>query len=130
MTLKNLTHIGATAIMVAGMAAGLATNAVAQTTTQEQVQDRDQDRIYGSQFMTPQERTEYMNRMRSAKTEQERETLRLEHYKRMQDRARDKGVTLPNDPPKRAGSTGSGPGMNPGTGMAPGGGMGPGGKAR
>ena len=88
----------------------------AQDQTQAQDQIRDQD-IYGSQLMTVQERNEYRNKMRSAKTAQERERIRAEHHEQMQVRAKDRGVTLPDQPP-----AGRGPGMGPG-----GGGMGPGG---
>ena len=89
--------------------------------TKSKVQDRDQDRIYGSQLMTKQERNEFRNRMRSAKTAEEREQIRAEHHERMMVRAKERGVTLPDDPPAR------GSGMGPGGAMAPGGGMGPGG---
>lgn len=91
-----------------------------QTRTQDQVRDRD---IYGSQLMTPQERANYRKRMQSAKTVQEREQIRAEHHKQMQARAKERGVTLPDQPPARGG--GMGPGMG-GGGMG-GGGMGPGG---
>jgi hypothetical protein len=80
--------------------------------------------IYGSQLMTQQERNEYSARMRAAKTPQERETLRAEHHNAMQARAKERGVTLPEQPPAGAGP-GKGTGMGPGAGMGPGGGMGP-----
>ena len=86
----------------------------AQTQTQEQ--------IYGSELMTPQERADYQARMRAAKTQQEREAIRLEHHKQMQERARAQGKTLPDTPPADRGP-GMGPGMGPGGGM-----MGPGGR--
>ena len=92
-----------------------------QDKDQTKSKDRDQDRIYGSQLMTKQERNEFRNRMRSAKTAQEREQIRAEHHERMMVRAKERGVTLPDDPPARGG------GMGPGGAMAPGGGMGPGG---
>lgn len=79
--------------------------------------------IYGSQIMTPEERAEHRNRMRSAKTLEEREQVRSEHHKLMVERARERGVTLPEEPPMRGGM-GSGGGMGLGGGMAPGGGMG------
>lgn len=78
--------------------------------------------IYGSQLMTQQERADYRARMRSLRTAQERERFRLEHHERMRERARARGVTLPDEPPARGGR-GMGPG---GQGMGPGGG-GPGG---
>ena len=84
----------------------------------------DQDeQIYGSQLMTQQERTEYHAKMRTAKTTQEREQIRKEHHEQIQERAKERGVTLPDEPPGRGG--GMGPG---GGGMGPGGGgMGSGG---
>ena len=72
--------------------------------------------IYGSQLMTQQERTEYRAKMSAAKTVGEQEQIRKEHHEQMQERARARGVTLPDEPPARGG------GMGPG-----GGGMGPGG---
>lgn len=91
----------------------------AQDQTKAQVQIRDQD-IYGSQMMTVQERNEYRNKMRAAKTAQERERIRAEHHEQMKVRAKERGMTLPDEPP-----AGRGPGMGPG-----GGGMGPGGSGR
>ncbi|MBI1423083.1 MAG: hypothetical protein GC149_06430 [Gammaproteobacteria bacterium] len=85
-----------------------------QTRDQLQTQDklRDQDRIYGSQLMTQQERIEYRNRMRTATTAEERLRIRNEHHKLMQERARERGVSLPDMPPAR----GMGGGMGPGGG--------------
>lgn len=98
----------------------------AQTQTQDRIQSQTQERIYGSQLMTRQERVEYRARMRAAKTAEEREQIRLEHHKQMQERARERGVTLPDMPPAYGGGMGpGGGGMGPGGGM--GGGMGPGG---
>src|SRR3989344_5573541 len=87
----------------------------------------DQNQIYGSQLMTQQERNEYSNRMRAAKTEQEREQIRKEHHEQMKIRAKEKGVTLPDEPPARGRGMGPGKGMGPGGGPGGGaGGMGPG----
>ena len=80
--------------------------------------------IYGSQLMTQQERLEYRERLRNTHTQQEREQLRLQHHREMQERARERGVTLP-DTPRR--STGPGPGAGPGAGPGPGTGGGTGG---
>lgn len=81
-----------------------------QGRSSEQSQDRERDRdrdverlqypIYGSQLMSEREREMHRSKMRSFKTEQEREAYRLNHHKLMQDRARAKGVTLPEEPPK------------------------------
>jgi len=80
-----------------------------------------EERVYGYELMSPQERDDYQARMRAAKTEQEREQIRLEHHKQMQERAKAQGKTLPDMPPA---------GYGPGGGMGPGGGkgMGSGGK--
>lgn len=111
-----------------GLALGIPVQAMAQAqsrqqteaTQQTQTQTQEQERIYGYELMTPQERSDYQTRMRAAKTAQEREAIRLEHHKQMQERARAQGKTLPDMPP-----TNRGPGM-----MGPGGGgmMGPGGR--
>ena len=84
--------------------------------------------------MTNQERIEHRNKLRAAKTAEEREQIRLQHHEQMQLRAKEQGVTLPDDPPVRGGGQGRrmGPGggmggMGPGGGMGGMGGMGPGG---
>ncbi len=90
-----------------------------QTQDKDQIQDR---QIYGSQLMTQQERNEYRTRMRAAKTAEEREQIRKEHHEQMKTRAKEKGVTLPDEPPARGMGGGMGPG---GGGMGPGMGGGP-----
>lgn len=66
--------------------------------------------------MNDKERNEYRKRMRAAKTEQEREKIRGEHHERMVARAKEKGVTLPDEPLMKGG------GMGPGGGPRGGGG--------
>ncbi len=78
--------------------------------------------VYGSQLMTPQERLEYRNQMRSMKTQEERNAFRLDHHRKMQERAKEKGVSLPDDPP--AGGAGMGPRRDSGMGAGMGGGRG------
>jgi hypothetical protein len=77
--------------------------------------------IYGSQLMTNQERIEHRNKLRAAKTVEEREQVRLEHHEQMKLRARERGAVLPDEPPAQGG--GMGRSMGPGGGM---GGMGAG----
>jgi len=96
-----------------------------QTRQQDQVRTQNQEQVYGSQLMTQQERTAYQARMRAAKTQEERERIRAEHHEQMKVRAKERGVTLPDEPPARGG--GMGPG---GGGMGPGGGMGGGPRGR
>lgn len=87
-------------------------------------QDNAQEQIYGSQLMTQQERAEYQAKMRAAKTAEERDQIRREHHALMRERAKARGVTLPDEPPARGGGMGPSGGMGPGSGMGPGGGMG------
>jgi Na+-translocating ferredoxin:NAD+ oxidoreductase RnfG subunit len=82
-----------------------------------QTQTKDQERIYGSELMTQKERNEYRDRMRRAKTDQEREKIRNQHHEQMLARAKERGVKIPDEPPAKGG------GMGPvGGGMGPGGG--------
>ena len=77
--------------------------------------------VYGWQLMTEQERSEHRAKMRSFQTEQEREAYRLEHHKQMQARARERGITLP-DQPTPMGKGMRGPREGAGQGMGGGGG--------
>ncbi|HET7393661.1 MAG TPA: hypothetical protein VFK25_07705 [Candidatus Binatia bacterium] len=96
-----------------------------------QTQTKDQEPIYGSELMTEKERSEYRERMRSAKTQQEREKIRSEHHDRMLARAKERGLTIPDQPPAKGAGTGPGGGMGPGAGgMGPGSGSGKGGGPR
>jgi hypothetical protein len=70
---------------------------------------------YGYQLMTPQERAEHQEKMRSLKTEQEREAYRMEHHKQMKERAKQRGVKLPEEPGPH------GKGKEQGNRMGPGG---------
>jgi len=85
-------------------------------------QDQAQVQIYGSQLMTGAERTEYQTKMRTLKTDKERDAFRVDHHDKMKVRAAEKGVTLPNSPP----AAGTGPKANSGLGVGPGSGMGAG----
>jgi len=78
------------------------------------------EKVYGWQLMTEQERTEHREKMQSFKTEQEREQYRKEHHKKMEKRAKQQGVTLPDRPMPR----GKGMGAGEGRGDGPGGGKG------
>lgn len=118
------------ALMAAGMLltmAGAGMTADRQRIQERaQVQTQDQEQIYGSELMTPEERAVYGDRMRAATTDQERENIRREHHEQMRERAEQRGVTIPEEPPDRGMGRGMGPGggMGGGTGSGPGGGMG------
>lgn len=59
---------------------------------------REPDMVYGYELMTPQERIDYMGRLHNARTLDEREKIRMEHYRLMQERAKKRGETLPGAP--------------------------------
>lgn len=90
------------------------------------------DQPYGWQLMTPEERAAHCNAMRAAQTPEQREQLRAAHHAQMVERARERGITLPDQPPQGRGpgagcrGMGAGMGMGPGGGRGPRGGMGPG----
>lgn len=122
---RTLISATVVALCSAATAAWAGEQAQVQQQTEQQVQQpmRPSAPVYGSQLMTRQERIEYRNKMRAAKTRQEREQIRAEHHTRMQERAKERGLTLPDAPPPNGGMGG---GMGPGSGPGMGGGMGPG----
>ncbi len=61
----------------------------------------------GQQLMTPEERTALQEKMRSAKTPEERQKLAEATHTEMQKRAKEKGITLPDH---RGPGAGFGPG--------------------
>lgn len=62
---------------------------------QAQRHERFQEEIFGAHLMTPQERLEYRRRMRRLPTQQERWRFRHDHQERMLERAKARGVALP-----------------------------------
>ena len=90
---------------------------MAQTEEQTEERIRAEQQVFGSRLMTEQERVEYRANLDAAKTIEERERIRAEHHQQMLERAREHGVTLPDEPP-----SGGGGGMRKDNGM--GGGMG------
>lgn len=71
---------------------------VSAAADQVQQQSKAQNQVYGSQLMTREERIEYRAKMRSLKTKEERDALRMEHHQKMQERAKNMGKTLPDMP--------------------------------
>nr|WP_320114884.1 hypothetical protein [uncultured Desulfuromonas sp.] len=94
--------------------------ATEQSALEQASQAQQQQQIYGSQLMTQQERMEYRAKMRAAKTAEERQQIRQEHHALMQQRAKDRGVTLPEEPPAQGMMRGSGMGRGYGMGMGQG----------
>lgn len=60
--------------------------------------DQAKPMVYGWELMTPEERVEHRNKMRNFATVEERDAYRREHHKRMAERAKERGVTLPEPP--------------------------------
>lgn len=60
--------------------------------------DQTKPMVFGWQLMTPEERAEHRRQMRSFATVEERDAYRREHHKRMAERAKERGVTLPEPP--------------------------------
>ncbi|HSO07543.1 MAG TPA: hypothetical protein VLW45_09895 [Pelomicrobium sp.] len=124
MTTRNLT-LGALAAVLATAAAW---TFAADPATVEGVQN-DPAQITrparGWQLMTPEERAAHREAMLNAKTPEERQALREQQHKLMQERAAAQGITLPDKP----GPYGHGwqRGQGPGYGAGPGYGGGRGG---
>ncbi|HKJ07494.1 MAG TPA: hypothetical protein VKA76_00245 [Gammaproteobacteria bacterium] len=121
--------------VLAGSALFIAVPALSQTPlrtpdqTRSQSRTRDQLRdqqIYGHQLMTPQERDRYRDRLRAARSEHDRARIRQQHIERMQERARQRGMSLGPPPMRRPTSPPAGGRMGPGGGS--GSPMGPGGR--
>lgn len=99
-----------------------------QTEQQAGTWDRQAEQTFGlgrglgRQLMTQAEWREHQQKMRTM-TAQEREQYRLETHARMQERAKERGIMLPDTPMgPRSGAPGTG--MGPGPGAGPGGGPG------
>jgi hypothetical protein len=125
-------------IAAAGLLLGLGVPA-AWAGAQELDRDRDLDRtgiegagvdeedaIFGRDLMTEDELRTHRDTMRSLRTEEERRAYREAHHARMVERARERGVELPEEPPPVGMGQGRGPGDRPEPGIGRGPGPGPG----
>jgi hypothetical protein len=72
--------------------------------TQEEAQVQEQ--VYGSQLMSEQERTDMRSKMRGAGSDEEREKIRNANHERMKVRAKEQGLSLPDEQPKKGGGMG------------------------
>lgn len=84
------------------------------------VMAQDEEPVYGRQLMTQEELQEHHRMMQSLDTPEARQEYREQHHQRMLERARERGVTLPDEPGMK------GKGMKHGQGMGNGQGMGQG----
>lgn len=85
-----------------------------------------EEQVYGWELMSAQERKEHREKIRSLKTREERERYRLEHHQKMLERAKQRGVTLPEVPPRDGQQIRDRDSMGPGSGTGPGMGSGKG----
>ncbi len=100
-------------VLIAAASAGLLAAAFAPAHGQATAPaTKGEMRVYGEEVMTPQERQAYIDRMRAAKTPEERTKLRDEHRAEMQKRAQEKGITLQQ--PQRPGGKGGAKGERKG----------------
>src|SRR5690348_11140077 len=82
---------------------------------------RKSEPIYGYGMMSSQERNDYREHMRNARSADERQKIRDEHHKLMQERAKERGVTLSErGQGKGHGYGAGGQGKGQGMGMGPG----------
>ena len=92
-------------MFVFGVSLASSSLVMAQDQLRDQLQDQEReqlrDQVYGWDLMTAEERMQHRQTMRNMKTEEEREAYRMEHHKMMQERARQRGVTLPPYQPGR-----------------------------
>lgn len=88
------------------------------------VNAEDDGSVFGRQLMTQEELQQHRQTLKGLTTKEERQQYRKEHHQRMLERARERGVTLPEEPGKQ----GKGMGPKPGKGeqQGPGAGQGQG----
>jgi hypothetical protein len=113
---EGVAPMSAKGLILLLLAAAFPLAAVAQapaTPPTEKQTTTPQEMVYGYQLMTDAERSDYRAKMQSLKTQEERDAFRLEHHKKMQERAKERGVTLPEMPP----NSGMGMGQHKGSGM-------------
>ena len=89
-------------IGIAVTAAVVMTLAAAEAAEQAQAPVK-REIIPGSELMTPQERERYRQRIRGAKSPQDEQRVRDEHVKQMRERARLRGLRLPETTPAAQG---------------------------
>jgi hypothetical protein len=118
MTSKTRCAVLILGLVVSGAVSAADSSAPAPDRTQ--TQKKAQEQIYGSQLMTAEERNDYRNKMRAAKTQTDKDRIRSEHHAAMQARAKERGVTLPDKPQPKGTGKGAG-GAGKGTGKGAGG---------
>lgn len=82
----------------------------------------DTQQTTGRQLMTPEAQNEQRTKMRNATSAEERKEIRKAHHEKMKETAKEKAVTIPDNPPTRGqgGGMGAGQGRGMGSGQADG----------
>lgn len=94
-----------TAIQIAiSMAAAIVMASAAVDTIGQQQAPVKREIIPGSELMTSQERERYRQRIRGAKTPEEEQKIRADHVGQMRERARLRGLRLPESPAAEGGT--------------------------
>ncbi|NNL07523.1 MAG: hypothetical protein HKO86_07340 [Gammaproteobacteria bacterium] len=75
-------------------------------TEQSQVNRQTQQQLYGRELMTEEEYAAHHDKMRAAKTEDERQQIRKQNHELMKARAEQRGLSIPEEPPSRSGKKG------------------------
>ena len=75
-----------------------------------------QQQGYGHQLLTEQERNVYRERMRAATSAEQRAQIRDEHHELVRERAKARGITIPEKTPTGGMGQGQGRGMGKGGG--------------
>jgi outer membrane murein-binding lipoprotein Lpp len=96
-----------TIVIMSALTGALALSSCLTLAAADQKQTQ-QKQVYGSELMTEQEREEHRSKMRAAETDEEREQIRSEQHERMKKRAKERGMTLPDQPPVSGGGMGPG----------------------
>lgn len=86
------------------LASALTTALVFTTGLSQAADQAQQEMVTGRQLMTEQEHAEHQARMRAAETDEERQQIRKEQHERMKQRASERGLAMPDDPPAKSGS--------------------------
>jgi hypothetical protein len=72
-----------------------------QQKAQQQIDAKTKKSVYSSDLMTAAENSEYRAKVRAANTAEEGDKIRNEHHQLMQERAKERGVTLIDRPPRK-----------------------------
>ena len=104
--MKDISLLLASALPAVLIMHGGITLAAEQSRNQDGIQSKKQ--VYGRELMTEQERAEHHAKMQAAETAQERQQIRRKQHELMKQRASERGLSLPDEPPaKKNGRTGS-----------------------